>query len=237
MLRNRINKALAEFIGTFAIVLLGCGAIAVAARFPASMPAGAVPLVFGLTVAAMVYAVGHISGAHFNPAVTLAFALTRHFPWHDALAYWAAQFLGALLAIAFLSVTLPHGGGYGAATPTLPFAAALAWEALLTFFLMFVIIAVATDTRAVGVMAGAAIGATVTVCAVVGGPLTGAAMNPARALSPALFEGNLHHMPPYVLGPCLGAAMAAWLYEKIRCEALPSSDDEDPAKKSAKGCC
>jgi MIP family channel proteins len=237
MFRNHINKAIAEAIGTFTIVLLGCGAIAVSTRFPGSIPAGIVPLVFGLAVATMIYAVGHISGAHFNPAVTLAFVLTRHFSWRNALTYWIAQFLGALLATAFLYAALPDGISYGAPVPSLSFSAALAWEMILTFFLMFVIIAVATDTRAVGIMAGAAIGATVTICAIVGGPLTGAALNPARAFAPALFEGNLNHMPIYILGPCLGAIIAALCYEKIRCEAIPNSDGKNPTKKSAKGCC
>lgn len=237
MFHNQINKALAEFIGTFMIVLLGCGAIAVSERFSGTVAAGSVPFIFGLTVAAMIYAVGHISGAHFNPAVTLAFALTRHFPWRGAFTYWIAQFLGALLAISFLNASLPDGASYGAASPSLPFAASLAWEGLLTFFLMFVIIAVATDTRAVGIMAGVAIGATVTVCAIVGGPLTGAAMNPARAFAPALFEGSLNHMFIYIFGPCLGTTAAAWLYEKIRCETTSDSGNKNPLKKSAEGCC
>ncbi len=175
-----IRKALAEMIGTFAIVFAGCGSVMVMERFPGSYPATVIPVVFGLIVAAMIYALGHISGAHFNPAVTLAFAVSRHFPVKEVLSYWTAQFGGAILAIFILTLLLPQGASYGATIPHVPVAQALGWEIILTFFLMFVIIAVATDTRAVGTMAGAAIGATVMLAAFIGGPVTGASMNPAN---------------------------------------------------------
>lgn len=213
---STIAKAIAEGIGTFAIVFAGCGAIMVSARFPQALSPSAIPLVFGLVVAAMIYAVGHISGAHFNPAVTLAFACARHFPLRNVGGYWLAQFIGALAAQGLLYALLPLGSVYGAPIAMISPLQAVAWEAVLTFFLMFVIIAVATDTRAVGVMAGSAIGATVMFCAYFGGPVTGAAMNPARALAPALFEGNISTLWIYVLGPGLGAVGAAYLYEWIR---------------------
>jgi MIP family channel proteins len=214
---NRLGKkALAELIGTFSMVFLGCGSVMVAERFPGTMNHAGVSVVFGLAVAAMIYAVGHISGAHFNPAVTLAFAAARHFPFEEVPAYWAAQITGAVLAIGVLKINLPPGQTYGATVPSVPWGQALGWEIILTFFLMFVIVAVATDTRAVGTMAGAAIGGTVMLAAWVGGPVTGASMNPARSLAPALFEGRLDVMWIYVVGPCLGAVLAAWLYEAIR---------------------
>src|SRR5262245_62040126 len=93
------HKSIAEAIGTFALIFAGCGSLMVSERFPGSLPSGIVPVVFGLTVAAMIYAVGHISGAHFNPAVTFAFAVARHFPKTEVLFYWTAQFLGGLLAM------------------------------------------------------------------------------------------------------------------------------------------
>lgn len=223
-----LKKTVAEAIGTFALVFTGCGAVMVSERFPGSLSGSAIPLVFGLAVAAMIYAVGHISGAHFNPAVTLAFAVARHFPKREVLTYWFAQFIGAVAAISLLYILLPAGNSYGATIPTVPTLQALGWETVLSFFLMFVIIAVATDTRAVGVMAGAAIGATVNLCAFVGGPVTGASMNPARTLAPALFQGQLDVFWIYLIGPCIGTTVAALLYEWIRCE---------PEKKSAKGCC
>jgi MIP family channel proteins len=188
----------------------------VSARFPGTIPNGAIPVVFGLAVAAMIYAVGHISGAHFNPAVTFAFALARHFPKREVLFYWLAQCLGALIAIFLLAAILPKGSTFGATTPHIAPWMAVVWEMILTFFLMFVIIAVATDTRAEGTMAGAAIGATVMLAAFVGGPVTGASLNPARSLAPAILEGRTDVLWIYVLGPMLGAAMAALFYTWIR---------------------
>ena len=238
MNRSLFSKAFAEALGTFAITLFGCGAIGISQRFPGAISSGTVPLAFGLVVAIMIYAVGHISGAHFNPAVTLAFAVARHFPRGQLLIYWASQFLGALGGIAFLSATLPGGTSLGATIPTVAIFPALLWEIVLTFFLMFVIISVATDTRAVGVMAGAAIGGTVALAAIVGGPLTGASMNPARSLAPAIFEGHFSELWLYFLGPAVGAVAAAVVYNFIRCETeTPSSSDVAAIRKDAKGCC
>jgi len=227
-MRSQVSKAVAEAVGTFALVFMGCGAVMVSERFPSSLSGSAIPLVFGLVVTAMIYAVGHISGAHFNPAVTLAFAVVRHFPRREVLAYWLAQFIGGIVAIELLHLLLPTGNSYGATIPMVPTLQAFGWEAILSFFLMFVIIAVATDTRAVGMMAGAAIGATVALCAFVGGPVTGASMNPARSLAPVLLQGRLDVLWIYFIGPSVGTILAALLYEWIRCE---------PEKKPAKGCC
>jgi MIP family channel proteins len=210
------KKSIAELVGTFTLVFAGCGSVMVAERFPGSISVNAVPVIFGLAVAVMIYAVGHISGAHFNPAVTLAFAAARHFPKEEVLAYWLSQLAGALGAIGLLTAILPPGKSFGATLPSVPVWQALTWEIVLTFFLMFVIVAVATDTRAVGTMAGAAIGGTVMLAAWVGGPVTGASMNPARSFAPALFAGRLDMMWIYVLGPALGAVLAALLYENIR---------------------
>jgi len=210
------HKAMAEFIGTFALVFAGCGSVMVAERFSGGASPSTIPMTFGLVVAAMIYAVGHISGAHFNPAVSLAFALTRHFPRRELMAYWLAQFGGAIAAISLLYFILPAGASYGATISNVSAAQAVAWEVVLTFFLMFVIIANATDTRAQGVMAGAAIGATVCFCAFVGGPVTGASMNPARSLAPAIFQGTLSDIWIYFIGPVVGAALAGFTYQRIR---------------------
>ena len=211
-----LKRSLAEFVGTFTLVFAGCGSLMVAERFPGALSSAVIPVIFGLAVAVMIYAVGHISGAHFNPAVTLAFAAARHFPFEEVLAYWLSQLAGAFSAIAALGMMLPAGKIYGATIPSVSLSQALSWEIILTFFLMFVIVAVATDTKAVGTMAGAAIGGTVMLGAWIGGPVTGASMNPARSLAPALFEGRMDVVWIYFVGPCIGAVLAALFYEAIR---------------------
>jgi len=229
-----MSKFLAEFIGTFALVFFGCGAAMMVERVGA--PAASVPIVFGVTIATMIYAVGHISGAHFNPAVTLAFAVVKRFPKGELVMYWAAQFLGAIVAITTLHLLLPSGVGYGATTLYMGVGGgisqgqAFALETLLTFFLMFVIISVATDSRAVGTMAGFAIGSTVMLAAAVMGPLTGASMNPARTFAPNIFQGEYADLWIYMTAPLLGAVLGAIVYEKIRCEAGQSEGD-------GSGCC
>ena len=234
------SKFLAEFIGTFTLVFAGVGSVMVAERFPGSVNAGTVPIVFGLAVAVMIYAVGHISGAHFNPAVTAAFTVARHFPVKQVIPYWFAQFAGAVLAAVILRFTLPEGQNVGVTAWHVPVGSAFLWEIVLTFFLMFVIVSVATDTRAVGMMAGLAIGGTVTMGAYIGGPVTGASMNPARSFAPALMAGQFENLWLYFVAPLIGAILAAYVYEKIRCEAkMPEGpiDTSERAQKDAKGCC
>lgn len=226
-----MHKAAAEGLGVFALVFFGCGSLMLLERYPGAVTPNAIPLIFGTVVMIMVYALGHISGAHFNPAVTLAFAMARHFPKKEVPAYWAAQFAGGWLAIGTLSFLLSPGQTFGATIPQLPLPAALVLEIILTFFLMLVIMAVATDTRAVGTMAGLAIGAVVMLGAYVGGPLTGASMNPARSLAPALFQNQMNVLWLYFAGPGVGAVVAALIYEWIRCDAKTNQND------AAKGCC
>jgi MIP family channel proteins len=173
---------------------------------------------FGLVIMVMIYAVGHISGAHFNGAVTFAFALSRHFPWPRALAYWGAQFLGALTAAAVLRGSLGNVADVGATVPSGSQGQSFLWELVLTFFLMFVIMAVATDTRAIGEAAAIAIGGTIGLDALIGGPISGASMNPMRSIAPALVSGNLHGLWVYVAAPVLGASLGALAYQLIRGE-------------------
>jgi aquaporin NIP len=207
----------AEFVGTFALVFAGCGAIVVDAKTHALGHVG-VAFSFGLVIMVMIYAVGHISGAHLNPAVSFAFALSRHFPWSRALGYWAAQVLGALAAAAILRGSLGDDGHVGATLPSGSQGQSLLLEFVLSFFLMFVIMAVATDTRAVGEAAAIAIGGTVGLDALFGGPISGASMNPARSLGPALVSGDLHALWLYILAPAFGAAAGALTYQLIRAE-------------------
>jgi MIP family channel proteins len=222
---------LAEAIGTFALVFAGCGAIMVDAKTQALGHVG-VAFSFGLVIMAMIYAVGHISGAHFNPAVTFAFALSRHFPWPRAVGYWAAQVLGAIAAAAVLRSSLGNVAHTGATLPSGSQGQSFLWELVLTFFLMFVIMAVATDTRAVGEAAAIAIGGTVGLDAMFGGPISGASMNPARSVGPALIGGDLHGLWLYILAPLAGATLAALIYQFIRGEPTPTTDVarvEEPA--------
>lgn len=213
------RRAAAESIGTFALVFAGCGAIVAEATDPGSLGTVGISLVFGLIIMVMVYATGHLSGAHLNPAVTLAFVATRHFPRAEAAAYVAAQVVGAILAASLLAAIWPsQPAALGTTLPTVGVGSAFVYELVLTAFLMFVIMAVATDTRAVGAAAAIAIGGTVGLDALFGGPVTGASMNPARSLGPALLSGELTDLWLYLIAPPLGAAIGALGYQFVRGE-------------------
>jgi aquaporin NIP len=189
-----------------------------------------VAISFGLVIMVMIYGVGHISGAHFNPAVSFAFALSRHFPWPRLIGYWGAQLLGALTAAAILRGSLGNVAHTGATLPSGSQGQSFLWELVLTFFLMFVIMAVATDTRAVGEAAAIAIGGTVGLDAMFGGPISGASMNPARSIAPALVSGELYALWLYILAPLAGAALGALLYLVIRGEPTCPAPDEPAAQ-------
>jgi aquaporin NIP len=213
------RRAGAEGLAAFALVFAGCGAIVTDAEYGGAVGTVGIGIVFGLIIMAMVYATGHLSGAHINPAVTLAFALTRHFPVRAAAAYIVAQLAGAALAaLCLLTVWTDAPAGLGTTVPTVGNGSALLYEALLTAFLMFVIMAVATDTRAVGAAAAIAIGGTVGLDAILGGPVTGASMNPARSFGPALAAGEWGDLWIYVVGPLGGAALGALAYQLVRGE-------------------
>jgi MIP family channel proteins len=213
-----LTRALvAEALGTFALVFAGAGAIMVDAKTHALGHVG-VAITFGLVIMAMIYAVGHVSGAHFNAAVTFAFALTRHFPWRRAAGYWIAQFIGALTAAAVLRASLGNIAHVGATLPSGSQAQSFLWELILTAILMFVIMAVATDTRAVGEAAAIAIGGTIGLDAMFGGPISGASMNPMRSLGPALVSNDLYALWLYIVAPILGASLGALLYQLVRGE-------------------
>jgi MIP family channel proteins len=175
-----------------------------------------VALTFGLVIMVMIAATGHISGAHFNPAVTFAFALTRHFPWQEVAAYSAGQLIGALGASLTLLWLIGDVAELGATIPSGTTWQSFGLEIVLTAFLMFVIISVATDTQAVGELAAVAIGGTVALDALFGGPISGASMNPARSLAPAVISGVWTDQWIYVVAPLLGASLGAVVYQTIR---------------------
>jgi aquaporin NIP len=223
------RRCAAEGFAAFALVTAGCGAIVTNAQYGEALGTVGIALVFGLVIMVMVYATGHLSGAHINPAVTLAFTLTRHFSLREAAAYIAAQLAGATAAaLLLLAVWTDKPASLGATLPSVGAGSALVYEAVLSAFLMFVIMAVATDTRAVGAAAAIAIGGTIGLDALFGGPVTGASMNPARSFGPALVSGEWRDFWVYVVGPVAGAAIGALAYQLIR-----GPQSRDPAVVSA----
>ncbi len=218
MNRSMLKRYVAEFIGTFVIV-----AAPVALSAAAKGPGGdatllSASLISGLAVLAMIYTLGPISAAHFNPAVTFGFAIAKRFPWKFVLPYWVSQFLGGIAAAAI--VALLYGPGAGVHVPAHPemLLRNMGTEILISFLLMLVIIAVATDRRVSNAVPALAIGLTVVVGVMIGGPITGGSMNPARSLGPALFSPGpaLSNYWLYLVAPPIGAAIAAVVYEAIR---------------------
>jgi aquaporin NIP len=213
------RRAAAEGLAAFALVFAGCGAIVADAVYGGALGTVGVALTFGLVIMTMVYARGHLSGAHINPAVTLAFTLTRHFPARDAGAFVAAQLAGAVAgALVLLAIWPDQPAELGATVPSVAAGSALAYELVLTAILMFVIMAVATDSRAMGSGAAIAIGGTIGLDALFGGPVTGASMNPARSFGPALAAGEWSEFWVYLAGPLAGAALGAFAYQLVRGE-------------------
>ena len=228
--RSLLRRCGAEAVATFALVFAGCGAVVTNATRNGALGTVGIALVFGLVIMAMIYATGHLSGAHINPAVTSAFALTRHFPVRDSVAYIGAQLSGAVAAAAVLYALWPDKpADLGATVPTVSAASALVYEIILTAFLMFVVMAVATDSRAVGAAAAVAVGGTVAFDALFAGPITGASMNPARSFGPALISGTWTDFWVYVAGPLLGAGVGALAYQLVRGERgpLPTASTQD----------
>jgi aquaporin NIP len=211
-----LQRAAAEVVGTFGLVFAGCGAIIINAISGGTVGHLGIGLTFGLIVMTMIYATGHISGAHFNPAVTLAFAATRHFPLALVPVYLGAQFSGAVAASVALRLLFGDVAHLGTTLPSGSVRQSFGLEVVLTFFLMFVIISVATDTRAVGQAAAIAIGGTVGLEALFAGPISGASMNPARSLAPALVSGTWQDQWIYLVAPVIGAVAGALVYQLVR---------------------
>jgi len=222
------RRLAAETLGTFCLVFAGTGAVVVDGVTGGVIGHGGVAAAFGLVVAIMIFAVGHLSGAHLNPAVTAGFAAGRHFPLREMGPYWAAQAAGALLASLGLRALFGAGQGLGATHPDhVGQLGALVLEAGLTAVLMIVILAVATDTRAAGSLAALAVGGTIALEALVLGPITGASMNPARSLAPALVAGDWADLWLYLAGPIGGALVGVGIYEALRGKPHPANAPAD----------
>jgi len=221
---NLGQKLVAEFLGTFALIFFGAGAVCVDFHLRSSGGLGllAIALAHGLAIAIMVSALGHISGGHFNPAITIGFWVTKRLSTMDSLAYWVAQLLGATAAAFLLKLVIPEDIATNVflGTPELmrdfPRWAGLALEAVTTFFLVLVVFATAVDERgAFRSIAGFGIGLTITLGILVAGPFTGGALNPARAFGPALASGHWLNWGTYWVGPLGGGFLAGLLYDSV----------------------
>ena len=203
------NFMIAEFMGTFALVFSGCGAIAANSVHGGVVGHLGVSLVFGLIVMAMIYSVGNISGAHINPAVTLGFVFSRRLKGKLAFPYILSQCAGALSAAFLLKLLFSPDADMGSTVPSGSQAQAFFMEVILSFLLMFVILNVSSGHKEKGIMAGVAIGGTVALEAMFGGPVSGASMNPARSLGPAVASGDLSQLWIYLTAPVVGTLLAS----------------------------
>jgi aquaporin NIP len=206
-----MRKYFAEAFGTFALVFAGTGAITIDGVSGGTITHVGIALTFGLVVMAMIYAIGDVSGAHINPAVTIGFWAARRFPGREVLPYIGSQLVGAFAASGLLRLLFEEHGTLGATLPAGSASQSFALEVVLTLILMFVILSVSSGSQEKGVMAGAAIGAVIAFEALFAGPICGASMNPARSLAPAVVSGHLEHLWLYLLAPVVGATAAVFV--------------------------
>jgi aquaporin NIP len=203
-----MKKYVAEFFGTFALVFAGTGAIVINQASHGAIAHAGIALTFGLVVLAMIYTFGDVSGAHLNPAVTTAFAAARRLRWSEVPPYILAQVCGAFAASGLLKFLFPANPTLGATLPAGQPMQSFVLEVVLTFILMLVILSVSTGAKEKGITAGIAVGAVIGLEAMFAGPISGASMNPARSLAPAVVSGNLQHLWLYLTGTTLGALLA-----------------------------
>lgn len=210
-----MRKYIAEVIGTFAIVFCGTGAIVINQETNETITHVGIAITFGLIVMAMIYALGTISGAHFNPAVTIAFTIAKKFEKKEVVPYVLSQFLGGLLASGTLFLLFPNNEFLGSTIPAGSDWQSFVLEFILTFFLMLVILNVAYGSKEQGMFAGLAIGSVVGLEAMFAGPICGASMNPARSLGPAFVSAHVEHLWIYLIAPTLGAIFAVLIWNYI----------------------
>jgi aquaporin NIP len=217
-----VKKFLAEFIGTFALVFCGTGAIIIDQETNGAVSHVGIAITFGLIVMSMIYALGNISGCHINPAVTIAFTIAKRFPVKEVLPYLISQLAGAFLGSVTLKLLFPHNETLGASLPSGTALQSFILECILTFFLMLVIINVATGSKEQGMFAGLAIGAVILLEAMFAGPVCGASMNPARSIAPAVISGHTENLWVYIVAPVSGAVAAIPV-----CNFLNSKNNQD----------
>lgn len=231
-----LRKCAAEAIGTFALVFAGTGAIVINSVTGGTVTHVGIALTFGLIVLAMIYAVGEVSGAHLNPAVTLAFFIAKRLSAGCVVPYILSQLLGAFAASVLMRAMFGTVASLGATLPRGSPLQSFVLETVLAAILMFVILCVATGSREQGLMAGIAIGATVGLEALFAGPICGASMNPARSLAPAVVSGNLSAIWVYLTAPALGAALAAPCWAVVRGAETLRAEQPHPAGGGKTGC-
>ena len=219
-----MNKYIAELIGSFALVFCGTGAIVINEQSNGAVTHVGIAITFGLIVMAMIYALGDISGAHLNPAVTIAFTLAKRFELRRAFPYIFSQLTGAFIASFILKYLFPDNETLGATLPAGSEMQSFILEFILTFFLMLVIINVATGSKEQGMFAGLAIGSTVLLEAMFAGPICGASMNPARSIAPAIVSGHTAHLWVYITAPVLGDAFSIPVFKILHLKKIQNEN-------------
>lgn len=225
-----MQKYYAEIFGTFILLFSGAGAIVTNQVSGGTVTHVGIALVFGMVVTSVIYAIGEISGAHINPAVTIAFWVARRFPGKEVIPYIICQVIGALAACLLLKLTFPGLTNYGMTLPAGSDMQSLILELVLTWMLMFVVLCVSTGAKETGILAGVAIGSVIALEAMFAGPICGASMNPARSLAPALVSGNLNSLWLYFVGPIAGAILAVPSLWLVRNNHNQAPADETPDK-------
>ena len=211
-----MNKYIAEGIGTFSLVFAGCGAVVVNDLYSGTLGHVGISIVFGLVVMAIIYSIGDISGAHINPAVTLAFYWARRIGKKQAFFYMASQVVGAFIAAGVLRLLFSKARNLGVTVPASGALQSFGLEVVMSFLLMFVILNVSMDHKEKGIIAGVAIGGVIALESLFGGPISGASMNPARSLAPAILSGRFTDLWIYLTAPFIGTLLAVPIWRLIQ---------------------
>ncbi|HEX2911943.1 MAG TPA: aquaporin [Chloroflexia bacterium] len=233
-----IRAHFAELIGTFALTFVSAGSEIVAQLNPGAVDHTARALAPGLVVMAMIYSIGNVSGAHINPAVTLAFTLRQAFPWQRLLSYWLFQMLGAILAAFVLKLLFGNVAHLGASSPQHGVTTSFVMEIILTVFLVTVILSTSSRHQVIGANAALAVGGTIAFCGLFAGPVSGASMNPARSLGPVIVAWDFSNAWIYLAGPILGALIAVfftWLLHGPKKQEEDDAAEGEDGKKQSQG--